>query len=262
MAPRRRNRTGRAAVGAILCLLAWPSGSAAQEPARGDTARLVGQVVSALTGKPIGGAVVSLQRSGLGAVTDSSGNFAIPKTLAGQDTVEVRYIGFEDSFMPLYLEPDLITRVVLLLSPTVVRLADLKVEVERKPFNILSGFEERKARGMGYFFDLDDIQRRAPRYTSDLLRQVPGLRVGPNQFGKAQIVSGRSGILCTPAVFLDGINMPEFEVDEIIATDLGAVEVYRGASELPPMFASAAASGCGAIVIWTRRGFQRTEERR
>lgn len=255
----RAGPRGTALPACLLLLLALhPPAPAAAQPAAADTARLVGQVVSALDGKPLPGAVVSLLRSGMGAISDSAGNFAIPRTAAGQDTVEVRYVGYERNLMPLYLEPERTTRVVLLLSPNVVRLADLKVEVERERLDILRGFDERRAKGIGHYFSFEEIQKRRPRYTSDLLRQVPGLRVGPSISGRAEVISGRSAIPCTPALFLDGIHYRDMHVDDVLATELGAVEVYTGAAQVPPQFATAAAaSGCGVIVLWSRRGFQR-----
>lgn len=249
---------------AALLLIVSPSPSAAQEAdgaageaaAALDTARLVGQVVSAMTGEPLAGAVVSLKRTGLGAVTDSAGNFAVGRTVAGQDTVQVRYLGFETSSTPLFLEPERTTRVVLLLSPSVVRLADIRVEVEASErLGVMADFERRRKKGIGHFFGREEIEERDPRYTSDLLRHVPGVRVGPYRPEGTEIIMGRDAAMkCAPVIFLDGLYMKGLRIDDIPATTLGAVEVYRGASEVPVQFAQMAPTACGAILIWTRQG--------
>jgi hypothetical protein len=244
-----------ASILAVLLLPPWtPTPAHAQEPAAIDTARLVGEVVSAKTGKAIAGAVVSLQRSRLGTMTDSSGNFAISGAAAGQDTVEVWYAGYESSRLQLFLEPDQTTRVVLLLGPAAIQLADLHVEIQQNPLGIIAGFEQRSKQGIGHFFSREDIEKRNPRYPSDLLRQVPGLRVRRSPSGRSNVTLARRSEICSPVIFVDGLYQRDLEVDDILATDLGAVEVYTASSQIPGRFASMAPASCGAIIFWTRRG--------
>ena len=233
---------------------------AAQEPATPepvalDTARLIGQVVSAIDGRAIGGAVVWLFRSGMGAISDSSGNFNIPETIAGTDTLEVRFLGYESGTVELYLEPDRVTRVVLLLSPTTVRVAELNVEIERSETPALyAGFYRRKKKGIGHFITPEEIARRQPRYTTDMLRRVPGLAVGATIAGRARVTVTRELIPCEPVIFIDGLYVPRMPVDDILATDLGAIEVYLGPAQVPAQYANLASGACGAILVWSRRG--------
>ena len=222
-----RAAASRAAVLSMLVFALSPAmsfGVAAQEPATPepavalDTAQLIGQVVSAIDGRVIGGAVVSLLRSGMGAISDSSGNFNIPMTIAGTDTLEVRFVGYESGTVELYLEPDRVTRVVLLLSPTTVRVADLNVEIERSDTPALyAGFYRRKKRGIGHFITPEQLARRRPRYTSDMLRSVPGLAVGATIAGRAKVTVTRELIPCEPVVFIDGLYVASMPVDDILA---------------------------------------------
>lgn len=230
-----------------------PARRAPADTAPALTATLVGQVVSASDGRPVDGAVVNLLGSRFGALTDSAGNFRIPRTAAGVDTVEVRFIGYEPGRAEVELAPDATTRVVLLLSPTVVRVADLQVEVRRSEApGKLRQFWQRRQMGFGVFITPEQIERRQPRNPSDLLRGVPGVSVGAVHLGKAPVRMTRGTGNCQPTVFLDGIVMAGMEVDDIPAEDVWAVEVYRGASELPVQFAGA--GRCGAVVIWTPVG--------
>ena len=225
------------------------------EPAPLETAHLIGQVVSAIDGRVIGGAVVSLLRSGIGAISDSSGNFNIPLTIAGTDTLEVRFVGYESGTVEIYLEPDRVTRIALLLSPTTVRVAELNVEIERSDTPALyAGFYRRKNKGIGRFITPEEIVRRRPRYTTDMLRSVPGLAVGATIAGRARVTVTRELIPCEPVIFIDGLYVPSMPVDDILGTDLGAIEVYLGPSQVPVQFATLAPSSCGAILVWTRRG--------
>lgn len=222
-----------------------------QEPER-LPATLVGQVVNYSTGLPIDGAVVSLLGSGYGAITDTLGNFRIPQTWAGKDTLEVRYIGYEPSRTAVDLAANEVSRVTLLLSQTVVRVADLVVEVRqtRRSRN-LQGFVERMQRGFGEFFTPGDIRLRNPRLPSDLLRGLPNVSVGPIRYGRAEVTLGRGTRLgCPPAVYLDGVYQAGMGLDDIPAEDLGAMEVYKSATDTPMEFMRTS-STCGAIAIWT-----------
>jgi hypothetical protein len=261
--PRRINAFGTVPPRILVLVLPlfWaPLRLAAQEPVSSepaalDTAQLIGQVVSAIDGRVIPGAVVSLLGSGMGAISDSSGNFRIPLTIAGTDTLEVRFVGYESGTVEVYLEPNRVTRLVLLLSPTTVRVAELNVEIERSETPALyTGFYRRKNRGIGHFITPEEIARRQPRYTTDMLRSVPGLAVGASRGGRAQVTVTRELRPCEPVIFLDGLYLADMAVDDILGTDLGAIEVYLGPSQVPAQYANLAPTSCGAILVWTRRG--------
>lgn len=219
-----------------------------------ETASVIGRVISASTGRPLEGAVVSFRGSGYGAITDSTGNFRIPHTWAGLDTVEVRYIGYSPSETAIEIEPEVTTEVVFLLSPTVVRIAELTVQIERSRRDVkLSGFEERRERGFGVFLTPRDIRRRNPNLASDVLRGVPGVEVGRIEHGRAPVYMTRGARKCPPAVYLDGVYQSGLQVDDIPREDVGAMEVYRGPSETPAEFQRLSRT-CGAVVIWTPTG--------
>lgn len=249
------SQIGRAAALAALASLGLASGGSAQtEPEAAEGRRpatLVGQVVNAMTGRPVEGAVVTLVGSGFGAITDTTGNFRIPQTWAGRDTIEVRFIGYEPSRTAVDLAPDETSRVTLLLSQTVVRVADLTVEVRQsRKARELQGFVERMEKGFGTFFTPRDIRNRNPRLPSDLLRGMPGVQVGRIEHGRAPVYFGRGQRLgCKPAIFVDGVHQAGLDLDDIPPEELGAVEVYKGITDTPMEFMRA--SDCGAIVIWT-----------
>lgn len=221
-------------------------------PSERKVASMIGQVVSASTGRPLEGAVVAFIGSGYGAITDTAGNFRIPQTWAGIDTVEVRYIGYTPSRTEIELEADMATRVIFLLSQTVVRIAELTVEIEGgRRAQRLSGFEERRLKGFGVFFTPTEIRGRNPRLTSDLFRGLPGVTVGRIEHGRAMVYFGRTVADCPPAVYLDGVYQSGLQPDDIPRDDLGAVEVYRGPSETPAEYMRTGGRTCGAVVIWT-----------
>ena len=242
--------------GAVLA--GTPGSTLAQEEQETEdrrTAELVGHVASASTGLPIEGAVVILMGSGYGATTDAEGNFRIPRTWAGRDSIEVRFIGYEAGHTLIDLAPDQTTRVTLTLSRTVIRIADLTVEVRqtRRARN-LAGFVERMGKGFGTFFTPRDIINRNPRLPSDLLRGLANVSVGRIEYGRAEIFLGEGARLrCPPALYLDGMYQAGMQFDDLERDVLGAVEVYRRDVETPMEFMRTG-STCGAIVVWTPDG--------
>ena len=124
---------------------------------------------------------------------------------------------------------------------------------ERDP--VMEGFRWREKRGFGYHFGPEDIDERNPNRTSDLLRMVPSIYVRTTNIqGRGIVYIGHGPqVRCRPKIWLDGVFVEDFYVDDIDATALKAVEVYRRPSETPPEFEHGS-NRCGTIVIWTRHG--------
>lgn len=222
------------------------------------TATLTGRVVSAMSGGPLGDARVLLKGSGHGAFTDSTGHFTIRDAPAGRDTLQVSLIGFAEEQVPLTLKPDHTTRVTLMLSETVLRVEDITVEVQspRREIGKLSEFWDRQERGLGHFITPQEIEEANPQHGSDLLRMVPGVRVGAYQLGQASVSFSRAREGCEPTYYLDGVLRQSMHIDDLNRDDLLAIEVYSGPAETPAQYKFGGRS-CGTIVIWTREGRDR-----
>lgn len=232
-----------------------PRGVAGQPVPVDSAATLAGTVVSAVSGAPLRDAQVVHVGSRLGAITDSVGNFRIPGLPPGLDTVQVSLIGYAEASTPLRLEAGATTRAVFMLAETVLRVAEVHVEVKRNPLrDPLSEFERRRGQGAGYFITPEMIERQTPEHPSDLLRRVPGLTVGPWEPGGASILVVRANQFCRPTMYLNGMLWPGHHIDELDRNVLLGIEVYRGPAEMPPRFQFGGRATCGAVVVWTRQG--------
>jgi hypothetical protein len=156
------------------------------------------------------------------------------------------------------------------------------------------GFYERQRSDYGHFFTRDDIDRRAPERMTDLLLGVPGARAPSSTSGFARSSITFGGSIqqrgpCHPRVYVDGLIVirgdarafgldvqgfpersgevagrqdptmrPEIALDDVVLPeDVQAVEVYRRGTEVPARFGGMSTeTQCGAIVVWTRRGWQ------
>lgn len=224
--------------------------------ASGD-AELLGRVVSAQTGKPIDGARVSVPDLGVGAVSGAEGEFLIRGLPAGEFSVRVQYLGHATNERPVRLEDGHVTRAVYLLDRDVLEVADLQVTVRRSEgreprSNFRRRMEERR---FGAFITREDIEEHDPQHTSDMLREIPGLKVTPVEFGQATVyMTGGTGSRCRPTVFLDGLPAEGFQVDNLQPEAVEGIEVYRRPSEIPAEFKGVGPVECGVLAIWSQTG--------
>ena len=206
-----------------------------------------GTVVAGLGGKPIEGAIVSVS-GGTSTRTDATGAWTLVDAPAGTRTFEVRAVGF----YPVRGTVDVTSggrTLVTKMSTMKAVLDTVKVRADRLADN--TGFEERRRSGQGRFLTPSDVERRQPFMTSELFRQVPGVRMN----GDAIAVRGAIADWCTPAVYINDMYMFSLTASEIDMwvhpNEIKGIEVYTGATA-PPQY-QPGMSGCGAIVMWTKR---------
>ncbi len=221
---------------------------------------LRGQVLSRSRAEPVEQAFVFLLINGKGAITDDEGRFVIPDVRPILDTVQIRYLGLEPTTTTIQLESGRLTDAVFLLSQSVLEVAELKVQIRRTMGGKMKGFEERRRKGFGYFITPEQIVSRQPMRSSDILRGVPGVTVGATQAtGPTPVYFSRGSTgRCEPKLYLDGQPMSGMAFDDITAVDLMAIEIYKGATEMPAQWAT---GSCGLLVVWTKDGSTRSSLR-
>jgi hypothetical protein len=250
---------------------------------------IYGVVLDDSTSLPIAGAEVILRDSSgnrlVFEVSDREGRFVL-EAEPGVYLFEALRMGYAPTVTPQFAVPEgspSIDLTILLPSERVV-LEPVVVTETRLPFapGPLQGFYERKRRGWGLQLTSEEIEERIPSRFTDILRGLPGVRVvstGGNKYfvqmvGQAPRLqpeaynaadrhrvrtptSSREGQQlqgCPVSYYLDGVKYEPDErgIDEILVSEVEAVEVYRRASETPADFLDSD-SRCGVIVIWTKR---------
>lgn len=213
---------------------------------------IVGVVTSLPSHQPLVGASVEIAEANRGTRTDSSGNFRLADLPVGNVTVKVRAIGYESMTATASIADestvrlDFEFRAVVELPPVTVESPSLRARDAR-----LRGFYDRRAAGFGRFVTREDIEKRDPGDSRDLLRGMPGVRVVGNRI---QMASSMSSSNCRVQYFLDGIHILAPAADFLLQfrpRDLEGLEVYRGPAEAPAAFSRGGAE-CGVIAIWTR----------
>jgi hypothetical protein len=105
----------------------------------------------------------------------------------------------------------------------------------------------------GYFLGPEELMRLKVTYTNDIVRRFPGMRV--EGYGPQAKVSARRGggkFVCAPNVVVNDVE--GWSLGDVHPKDIGAVEVYPAASPSGVFGPWLYDKGCGAIVIWTKRG--------
>jgi hypothetical protein len=190
--------------------------------------------------------------------TAPDGSFTLPNVPDGTRRLTFRSPGLAQRHIQITAQDgqSALMLVTLRVAPVVV------VQVDGPPPDPrLTDFRQRRRLGNGTFFDRAEIERRNPRVLSDLLRNVPGVRIESFQ-GGLRYVSGRFRSLsasagsgngsCDMMIYLNGQPFPSdagTSDARIRVTEILALEVYVAAGSVPREFAGTNAA-CGVILIW------------
>jgi hypothetical protein len=205
-------------------------------------------------GRPVSDAQISVDGTGISALTDSLGSFVAARVPAGSWVVAARRIGFRPSETTVNLGPRRTEQVTFRLEPIGASLATVVVtsDVERGLERV--GFTERTRYGMGRYLTSQQIAERRPMRTTELFETIPGIQVVPNGRGGFNLRSSREPGGCV-SVFIDGMHSPESPAGDLDMTlppeQISAVEVYS-ASARPSEFTVPGRSQCAAVAFWTK----------
>jgi len=204
----------------------------------------VSGVVVTVGGRPLPGARVAIP-DGPYTRTNDRGEWALVDAPLGTRLLDVRAIGYYPHRLPIDVVAGA-APVRVVLSALVAVLDTVSVNADRQA----SGFEERRRSGVGRYLTPQDIRRRSPFFTSDLFRNMAGVK----HEGGIRI-RGPFGD-CSPALYVNGRHIPtpgSLTADDIDLwarpDEIAGIEVYY--ESVPPQF-QVALSGCGSIVIWTK----------
>lgn len=128
--------------------------------------------------RPLPGATVQIERSGIGTVTESDGTFSLTEIPVGEHTLVIRYIGFATVRQRVEINTGQSLEVNFTLIPDPLGLDEVIVS---GTFNPATQLESSTA-----IATLNPVQvdRRVSRGPADLLKAVPGVQVTSN-YGEA-----------------------------------------------------------------------------
>jgi hypothetical protein len=236
----------------LVCVAtALTAGSAQAPPSRRE---LVG-IVRDTAGAGIEGATIEIR--GAAAATNARGAFQLWTTDVDTVTISIRRLGYLAISAPLTARGGQWDTVVVEMERTSQRLSAITVTggATRRALG-LRDFDARRAVGNGIFVTRDEIVGRNTTRLSDVLQGKRGIklvRLRHNTYGVRFASYSHARASCAPNVWIDGQWARELEVDDLLATDIEAVEVYESLASIPFEFTPQGVGiPCGTIVIWTR----------
>lgn len=183
--------------------------------------------------------------------TDGQGRFTLSKVPRGEHELSVRRLGYQPTTVKTVVG-DMEYSYDVTMSQQAAVIDAVNVNADLKLRLGIEDFYRRRARGSGgVFFTRTEIAARNAHRTSDVLRTTPGLRIVTGRGGTGVRFNGKRQ--CAPAIWLDGQEVRNMEIDAIPVTDVEGMELYSGPSTTPMQFSHGwSGSDCGAIVVWTR----------
>jgi hypothetical protein len=227
-------------------------------------ARLTGRITRS-DGLPGAGAEILLTARPLQTLATSDGTYELRDIPPGLQRIEVKLIGHRTISLELDFETGSLVRRDLQLELEPIPLEGVEARTANPLSPALQGFYDRRERGGGYFYTRDEIGKMQARQFTDVLRRVPGASLQPvnGPFGTSYVLqlARTTGLtrLCPVLYYMNGTPFPVGPDNSInnfvIPDDVAGVEVYSGASRVPPQFNSGPQnSRCGVVVIWTFNG--------
>ena len=234
----------------LLALLVAAVGSNASA----QSGALIKGTVHDSAGRPIAGVELGVVGGGLRDRTNEKGEYRLAGIVAGPATLTARRFGYKPYSHTLRLRASEEHRVDVVLQTSPPELDAVAVTAERQVYDSrLAGFNARLQQKVGHFVTRDRIDRANSSMLSDMLREIPGVKIGPiRNEGRAIRIRGAP---CAPLVFVDGFpaTAGEFDVDIIDLQSVEGIEVYAGLGAIPPEFTGPRdLDRCGVIAIWSR----------
>ncbi|MBI3792525.1 MAG: carboxypeptidase regulatory-like domain-containing protein [Gemmatimonadetes bacterium] len=212
-------------------------------------------------GKPIADALVGVMGFSMNARTSATGQFALTRVPAGTRTVQVRALGATPRNVTIDFPENQRFEMVITLEKRPPTLATVAVQGTKDGGDIphsSTGFASRRKLGTGRYVTGDDIRKYGAMSLVDAIMIAPGVRREWSSMGPSVSIRGSKG-QCTPSMYLDGMNLSTgergaiTELEQFIRPEaITGIEVYPGPF-IPPQFDRTSVTGCGSIVIWTRR---------
>jgi len=248
-------------------------------------ATLAGRVVHKVSKGGIPGAEVRLVPRNAQLTTDSAGYFRFDRVTPGTVSLLVRRLGFAPESATFIVQTADNLDLLIELEQSVQSLDTVTVKESEVPLARrkleLAGFYERKKIGAGRFFDPELLEKEQDRRLGDIITsRATGTRLIRSFIGTTGWIAtnrrpgmglqqratasgtdtmrGADPRACYADVYLDGAvaysfgSLAElFDINGIPVSNIAAVEVYVGVSQIPLQY-NKTGSVCGVVLIWTK----------
>ncbi len=225
-------------------------------------------VVRNRNGSLVPGATIVVLGTAASVQADQFGRFSLDSVTVGSRILEARAVGYQTGRAQTNVRQAGGQPVDIVVGDSVTVLEPVTVEGEYEPYLKHVGFTQRSHTAQGHFLDTLAIAKSGALRFEELFRMVPGVQLRPNgtgmlvelQRGQGEINNRDLGNYCPPMYFIDGVYYPlpplQTQSVPVVPSEILGIEVYSNLFSAPPQF-QRRGSGCGVILIWTKRGTPR-----
>ncbi|HMG71357.1 MAG TPA: carboxypeptidase-like regulatory domain-containing protein [Gemmatimonadaceae bacterium] len=217
--------------------------------------------VVGLDDRPVSGARVETPMWGNSVLTKEDGTFSLDQVPTGTQLIIVRHLGFEAARVNVNVTSRQPTEVRVTLGPSVNVLDPVLVTAARNYALDKNGFAARQRTGWGRYITAEQIAKRHPYQLTDMMRDLPGIRVVRGITGSTvqdersrTILSGGRPTGACPRTYVDGFQWRIAEPGDldlfVSPKDVIGMEVYRP-NEAPLQYRGVD-DNCIVILVWTR----------
>ena len=225
--------------------------------------RLVG-VFSADTGEPLEGVEIVDLFAHNTVRTSKTGTTTLSFLPEGGSMIRLQKIGYQPVTLVVAVSPSDTVALTIVLNSAAQTLPKMTT-TDSAPRYISPGlrdFEERRAKGFGYFLSEVELRKAENQKLTNLIRQFPNInivcpRTGFRR-GECYATSMRQpqkyavlGGECPLDVYLDGAPSTDNDLEKMRVNEYAGIEYYAGGSTIPPQY-NMTGSSCGVLLFWTR----------
>jgi len=186
--------------------------------------------------------------------TGLDGQFRLNEVPSGTHQIEVVAIGVAPATVAADVVPN-DSVVIDVRLQKVLTLDAMRTMAERGNRVFAAEFDARRRSGFGYARDSTQIAKYAQFL--NVFRDVPSLNVHYGSSTLQITVPDGKGGSCEPEVLIDGAVAAFGHLIDLQPDEVGGVEVYPRAAQIPPRFVPPGIRPtCGMILVWTKYGFR------
>src|SRR6478735_7361010 len=161
---------------ALLALMVGAAGGNASA----QSGAVIKGTVHDSAGQPIAGVELGIAGGGLRERTNEKGEYRLAGIAAGPATLTARRFGYKPYSYSLRLRSSEEHRVDIVLDVAPTELDAIAVSADRQVYDArLAGFNARLQQKVGHFVTRERIDRANSANLSDMLREIPGVKIGP-----------------------------------------------------------------------------------
>ncbi|MGD8279567.1 MAG: carboxypeptidase regulatory-like domain-containing protein, partial [Gemmatimonadota bacterium] len=191
-------------------------------------------------------------------ISNQQGRFDLSDIAPGLAEIRFERLGYEPRVDYVVVHPGRTIDVLASMSTEPIPLDPIEVVAVRSEYLERNGFYDRAIRNWGTQFGPAELESLLPERLSDLIYYANGVVVQQgNQPGStAKVMSVRRyGEGCQLDVYVDNVRRPDsYDFNEIPPMQVEALEIYQGLDTPVNFRRRSSESGCGVVLIWTKRG--------